>query len=157
MKSIVIVENDRIGLLNDISYIMGKEKINIENIVGYSIGKKAIIIITVKDYKKASQVLKKNGFNLMEEDTITIKLEDKPGELAKITELLAKNKINIKNIYVIGRDGVNTIVALTTTKNKKAKQLLQPFLIDSNNHWEFWKLQKILNTKNKITNLILKE
>ena len=133
MKNIVIVENDRVGLLNDISYIMGKEKINIENIVGHSIGKKALIILSVKDYKKALSVLKKNGFNVMEEDTITIKLIDKPGELSKVTDLLAKNKINIKNIYVIGRDGVTTIVALTTNKKKKAMELLKPFRIDNNN------------------------
>jgi hypothetical protein len=129
-KTITLVENDRIGLLNDISYIMGKEKINIENISGHTVGKKAIISMTVKDHKKAVQVLKKNGFNVMEEDSIMIKLKDKPGELSKITELLAKNRISIKNLYVVSRDGENTIISLSTNKKKKTIALLKPYLIN---------------------------
>ncbi|MEM4295196.1 MAG: ACT domain-containing protein [Candidatus Anstonellales archaeon] len=129
VKTIVLVENDRIGLLNDISYIMGKEKINIENIVGHTVGKKAIISMTVKDFKKAMQVLKKNGFNVMSEDSIMIKLKDRPGELSKITELLAKNKINIKNLYVVSRDGINTLISLSVNKKRKAEKILSPYRI----------------------------
>ncbi len=130
-KTLTIVEDDRVGLLMDISYIMGKEKINIENISAAAVGGKAIIVLTVKDTKKATEILKRNGFNILEEDTLMIKLPDKPGELSKITQMLAKEGVNITSLFVVSRDGKETVVALTVDKKRKGTKLLEPYLINS--------------------------
>ena len=113
----------------DISYIMGKEKINIENISTVTVGDKAIITMMVKDPKKAAEILKKNGFNVLEEDTIMIKLPDKPGALSEVTKLLKDEGISISSLYVVSRDGKETVVALTVDKQRKAKKVLEPFMI----------------------------
>ena len=129
-KSITVVEDDRVGLLMDISYIMGKEKINIETISAVSVGGKAIITMMVKDHKKASEILKRNGFNVLEEDTLMIKLPDKPGMLSKIAKLLTENGINMTSMYVVSRDGKNTVIALSADKPRKTKKLLESYLIE---------------------------
>jgi len=45
MKSITIVSEDRIGLLSDITYILGKARINIEGVDVSVVGGKAIVNI----------------------------------------------------------------------------------------------------------------
>ena len=130
MKALTIVENDRVGLLLDISYILGKEKINIENIAVTTVGDKAIITLHVKDDKKAKKILKKNGFNVLEENLFAIKLRDKPGQLAEISRLLSDNNVNITNLYVISKGRGYAVVALSTDKPRKAKKLLKDYLIE---------------------------
>ena len=49
MKSLTIVADDRVGLLSDISYVLGKSKINIESISVDVIGNKAVIVLTIKN------------------------------------------------------------------------------------------------------------
>lgn len=134
MRSITIVEKDKVGLLMDISYILGKEGINIESIAATAVGDRAVITMVVKDYEKAFEVLKKNGFNVLEEHMIIIKLEDKPGELSKVAKTLADAGINIKNLYVVSRDGKHTLVALSVEKDKmkKARELLKNYLVEEN-------------------------
>lgn len=74
MKSITIVSEDRLGLLADISYILGKSSINIEGLFVDVIGGKAVISMDVKDPRKASGVLGMNGFKTTNPESIVIKV-----------------------------------------------------------------------------------
>jgi len=130
MKPITIVVDDRIGLLADISYILGKAKINIEGVSVSVVGGKAIIVLTVIDAEKTESVLTKNGYKVMESDVLVAKLADKPGELGTITKKLAENSININNVHIISRDGKNTLLALIVDKPKKARELLKDILVE---------------------------
>lgn len=131
MKPITIMENDRIGLLADISYILAKNKINIETISVNVVNGKAILSFVVNNPKKAIKVLNLNGYKNLDENYFVIKLLDKPGELSSITSLLAGAGINIINVYMLSRDGKTTIVALKVDKMKKAKDLLRDVLIEN--------------------------
>jgi hypothetical protein len=124
MKTIAIVEQDKVGLLMDISYILGKEKINIESITANAIGGKAVITITVKKGDEAKKILAKNGFHIMEEDVIMVEMDDKPGELANLAKILKDNELLMSNLYVVSKDGRKTIVAIKIDKMKKAKKVL---------------------------------
>lgn len=130
MKPITIVVDDRIGLLADISYILGKAKLNIEGVSVSVVGGKAIIVLTVMDADKAGSVLTKNGYKVMESDVLVAKLADKPGELGNITKKLAEHSVNINNVHIISRDGKNTILALIVDKPKKARELLKDLLVE---------------------------
>ncbi|MCX6773186.1 MAG: ACT domain-containing protein [Candidatus Micrarchaeota archaeon] len=57
MKQITIVADDKVGLLADISYILGKARVNIDAISVEVHGGKAIISLTFKDDKKAISLL----------------------------------------------------------------------------------------------------
>ncbi len=130
MKPITIVENDRVGLLADISYVLAKNKINIETISVNVVGGKAIIILTVNNPKKAIEVLGKNGYKNLEEDYFVVKLDDKPGELNKITLLLSNAGVNILNVHLLTRDGKQSLIAFKVDKMRKAKDLLKDVLAD---------------------------
>lgn len=132
MKVLTIIEEDRLGLLLDISYILGKENINIENLTASTVGGKAMIAIQVADEYKAISVLKKNNFNVLEQDRIALKLQDKPGELAKVTKLLTANKIALTNLYILSKAEGFAIVALSVDNPIKARKILKEFLIEEN-------------------------
>jgi len=131
MQTVTIVADDRVGLLSDISYILAKEKINIESILASSVGGKAVVVLYVKDAKKTSGVLKKNGFNVFSEEALVIQLEDKPGELHKVAKKLSENKINIENVFVIAKSGGKTLLSITVDRPRKALKLLKGYLLES--------------------------
>ncbi|MDD5023030.1 MAG: hypothetical protein PHU63_02575 [Candidatus ainarchaeum sp.] len=130
MKNITVVSEDRIGLLSDITYILGKSKINIEGVDVVIIGGKAIINLTIKDAEKATQALTLNGYKVMESNVLILKLEDKPGELARVTKLLSDSEVDIQNVHILSKDKKQTIIALVVDKGKKAKSLLQEYLVE---------------------------
>ncbi|MCX8196847.1 MAG: ACT domain-containing protein [Candidatus Micrarchaeota archaeon] len=132
MKQITIIANDRIGLLADISYILGKAKINIEAISVQTQGKKGIINLTVKDDQKAIKMLSSNGFQVFPAEILVVRLKDEPGQMAQMTKILKENKINIESLYIIAKDEQGyAIHALKVDKLKKAKKLLSGFLISA--------------------------
>ncbi len=129
MKSITIIEDDRVGLLADISYILGKAKVNIESISVDVVGNKALVRLMVKDAKEAKDILEMNKFHVSEENATLIRLPDQYRELARITGLLAKDKIDIKNVHIVSRNGKETIISLVTDKPKKTEALLKDLLV----------------------------
>lgn len=131
MKTLTIVADDKVGLLADISYILGKAKINIENISVDVVGGKAVITIGVSDRERTKSILEAANYKVNDVESIVVKLQDKPGELSKITSLLAKDGINITNVHMITKDGKNTIIALIVDKPRKAELLLKDYLLAS--------------------------
>lgn len=131
MKPITIIENDKVGLLADIAYILAKNKINIETINVNVVCGKAIIGLTTNDPKKAADVLYKGGYKNINQDYFVIRLEDKSGELNRIASLLSQSKINITNVHLLARDGKQTIIALSTDKIKKAREVLKGFFVEN--------------------------
>ncbi|NYZ60952.1 ACT domain-containing protein [Candidatus Micrarchaeota archaeon] len=131
MKDICVVTDDRVGLLADISYILGKSRVNIDSIAVSSVGGKAVFSIMVKDQEKARSVLEGNGFSVSSGNVIFVKLEDQPGRLAEIAKLLSGNRISVENLHLISRDGKNSIVGITVSRPRKARKLLSGCLIEN--------------------------
>ncbi len=136
MKSVTVVAEDRVGLLADISYILGKSNINIDALSVDVVGKKAIIALTVRDPKHAGSVLEKNGFSTTELDSIVIKLPNKPGEINRIADRLNEEKVSIENMHILSTDMNGGVFALNVDKPRKAVRLLNEFVIspESNNN-----------------------
>ncbi|MFH0737563.1 MAG: ACT domain-containing protein [Candidatus Micrarchaeota archaeon] len=129
MKNITIIADDKVGLLADISYVLAKSKINIDAINVDVVGGKAIISLTVSDAVKGKQVIESAGYKVEDQSAVVIKLEDKPGELNRITTLLSKEGVNVMHIHTLSKDGKNTVLAMIVDKPKRAMLVLQPHLI----------------------------
>ena len=127
VKQIAVVADDKVGVLADISYILGKSKINIESLSVVSMERKAVLVFFVKDEKRACQLLKANGYNVLESEIIIARIHDQPGELSKLSSILAKAGVNILNLYVIAREHGESVVALRVDKTAKAKKLLSAY------------------------------
>lgn len=131
MKTVTIVAEDRVGLLADVSYILGKSNINIDALCVEVINGKAIIAMGVKDPKKTSTVLQSNGFKTTGEDAIVIKVSNKA--VADIREMLEQEKVLVKQFNTISSNDKDTIYALEVDKPRKASKMLGSFIISSIN------------------------
>jgi len=129
MKTVTIVSDDKVGLLADISYILAKANINIESLNVDVVGGKAVIMLSVKDDMKARSALEASNYKVNADNTIVIKLDDRPGELSKVTRMLADEGVNIENVLMLSRDSKNTILSMSVDKLSKAQKLLKPYLL----------------------------
>jgi hypothetical protein len=131
MKDICVVTEDRMGLLADISYILGQARVNIDSIAVSSVGGKAVFSIMVRDQEKAKGVLESNGFSVSSGNVVFVKLDDTPGSLAGIAKMLSKNRINVENLNLVSKDGKSSIVGITVSRPRKARKLLSGCLIEN--------------------------
>ncbi|HLC69308.1 MAG TPA: hypothetical protein VJH24_05705 [Candidatus Bilamarchaeaceae archaeon] len=124
MRSITVVAEDRVGLLADISYILGKSSVNIESLGVDIVGDKAIIALSVRDFKRAAHVLTSNGFAITQHDALVIKLPNRPGELNKLADHLAGEQISVQNMHLLSNDKEHGVFAVFVDKPRKAMRLL---------------------------------
>ena len=128
MKQITLVVEDKVGLLADISYLLGKSKLNIDALSVAVVGGKSIVHLSLKEQGRAMSVLKANGYKCLETDTLVVKLPNEPGELSKMSRLLADAGISIKSVVILSQDSRQALYALKVDRMAKAVSLLAPYL-----------------------------
>lgn len=136
MKSVTIVSEDRVGLLADISYILGKSSVNIDGLSVDVLGGKAVIALEVKDPKKAQDILARNGFNTTPPEAIVIKVSN--DSMEKITEMLETEKISVQALSMLSSDKSDGIFALNVDKPRKAHKMLSPFMLGQAANADFY-------------------
>jgi hypothetical protein len=127
MKAVTIVSEDRVGLLADISYILGKSSVNIDGLSVDVMGGRAVIGLEVRDPKKAQDILERNGFKTTHPEAIVIRVSN--GSVDKITDMLEMEKINVLSMAMLSQDKGDGIFALSVDKPRKAHRMLIPFMI----------------------------
>jgi hypothetical protein len=128
MKSITIVTEDKVGLLANVSYILGSAHINIETLSVEVHGGTSIINISVKDDRRAIELLKSNGYNVLESEMLVVTIRDEPTQMAAFTAKLLKNKINILSMHQLAKDGKFDTFSVKVDHPSKAKRLLGEYL-----------------------------
>ncbi len=94
----VFIEN-RPGRLVEVVDILGKNSINLKALSLADSSDFGIARLIVKGTDDAVKVLKENGFTVSVTNILACLIDDKPGALANILTLLAKNDINIEYMY----------------------------------------------------------
>ena len=101
VKQITVFLENQTGRLADVTGILNKENINLQGFSTTEARDYGILRLVVSDVEKAKQTLKDAGFTTHIADVICVSVEDKPGELHKILDVLAGKGVNIDYIYVI--------------------------------------------------------
>jgi|YNPMSStandDraft_1061717.scaffolds.fasta_scaffold00296_2 hypothetical protein len=99
VKQYTVFLPNKPGALHSFIEIFAKEGINIIGISSEIHDDSGIVRICVETNEKISYLLTRNGFTTLETTMLSVILPDKPGQLVKITKLLAENGINITGIY----------------------------------------------------------
>ncbi|HPA85750.1 MAG TPA: ACT domain-containing protein [Deltaproteobacteria bacterium] len=87
------------GKLARVSGILSREKINIRAVTISSYGDRGFFNILVDDPKPAQKALVKEGIDARLKEVIAVVIEDRPGGMDKLVQLLAGAGINIENAY----------------------------------------------------------
>ncbi|MFH1221778.1 MAG: hypothetical protein V1492_01700 [Candidatus Micrarchaeota archaeon] len=131
MPSVVIVADERVGLLTDISYILGKEGIRMEGVGIDAAGGKTVISLSVRDPQKAKEVLNKNGFEVVHKGTMVLRLPDYFKKIDEVKRTLANEHIFLKEWKLISGQADKGLVAIWVDKPRKALRLLSDLVITS--------------------------
>jgi len=123
-----VVAEDKVGLLADISYILGKAKINIESLSAEVQGNKCIIDLSIKDEAKATSLLTNNGYQVLKHDVLVVKIKDEPAQMAQFTARIAKEKISTVSLHLITKENGYDTYALQVDHTAKAKRVLASYM-----------------------------
>ena len=131
MKEIVIVTQNRAGLLADIAEILARKNINIETFDAEEVHDTAVIELTVNRYDEALQSLRDAGFDAVTEDAILIQLKDEPGALARVAKRFKDASIDLRSVRIVRRQKDSAIVAVATARTEDARALVKDCLVGS--------------------------
>ena len=128
MKQLTVLAPDRVGLLADISFILGRSHINIETVAAASVDGKAIVVMSFSNVERAATLLKANHYEVLEDDVLVLKLPDTPGELARASQTLTDAGISIRNVSILAKEGGVVLDAIQVDKAQAARRLLKDYL-----------------------------
>ena len=129
MKEIVIVTENRTGLMADISEVLAALGINLETLDAEEVRGLAVVELTVDRYDEALQALRQAGFDAIAEDALVVGLPDAPGALAKVAKRFKDANIDLRSVRIIRRQEGFALVALATERTDEAKALVKEYLL----------------------------
>ena len=128
MRELIIVARDQVGLLARVSKILGDRDINIDSVSVETEGKETMIRLVASREKEAMKLLEDAGFKVSASDVIVLKIDDQPGELAKVALTLAESGINIRSVLFMRKEDNKGLFAVKVTKPEKAVEILKDYL-----------------------------
>ena len=129
MKQIVIVSEDRPDVVAEIADALAAASVNIEFLDAEVVGSSKIVVLAVDRYDVALKALAHTSLQAISEDALVIQLDDKPGQLARITQRLRDVHIDVRSIRIIRREAGKGIVAVATDRNHEARKVLADVLV----------------------------
>lgn len=131
----VFLEN-RKGRLNDLSKSLAKAKIDIITMTIADTQDFGIVRMITADNKKALEVLTNDGFTVTSSNLIGVEINDKPGALAGILDIMTVAGIDIEYLYSFARTkGNKAIILFKVADSDKTVAVLEKEgvkLIDNN-------------------------
>jgi len=114
---------NRSGELARVAEALQKDGVNIRTISTEPHA--GVVRIVASDPEKSRQSLKRAGLEFSERNLLVAKLEDKPGELARVSRALAKEGVNIDAAYMLDKDSRHVHMALAVSDEDKARNILK--------------------------------
>ncbi|MBW1896110.1 MAG: ACT domain-containing protein [Deltaproteobacteria bacterium] len=106
----VFLEN-RAGRLAEITRVLGEAGVNIRALSLADTSDFGILRLIVSDNDKAKAALKERGFTVGKTNVVAVEVEDNPGGLNRILELLSNQSINVEYMYAfVQHSGENAVI-----------------------------------------------
>lgn len=136
VNQIAVFLENRKGRICEFSKILKDADVNIQAMSIADTMEYGILRAITDDNAKAIEVLKANGFNVASTDLVGFKVDDKPGEMYKVLQILDDYKINIAYLYSFARAGAaKSVILLKVDDNDATMRILKESginLIDDN-------------------------
>lgn len=130
MKRITVITEDRKGLLADLSEKLEKGGINIIAIDAIEEDGTAFIALNVDKYDDALALLRDSEFQAVPDEVIVVRIEDRPGGLARISRRLSEADVGIRGMTMLQRQSGWCAVAVATDNNPHTREVLKDVLLD---------------------------
>ena len=120
VNRIVIMANNEVGVIADITRVLAEEGINLETINTETTGDQGVVVLTVDNTDHALSALNQAGYKAVSDDALVLRLRDEPGALATVADSLRSAGVNIQSLHILNREGGYAIIALTTNDRERA-------------------------------------
>jgi len=114
---------NRSGELARVTEVLEKDGVNIRTISTEP--QAGVVRFVTSDPEKSRQSFGRAGLQFSERNLLVAKLEDRPGELARVSRTLAKEGVNIDAAYMLDKDSRHVHVALAVSDEDKARRVLK--------------------------------
>ncbi|MFA6012192.1 MAG: ACT domain-containing protein [Desulfobacteraceae bacterium] len=84
-----------------------------------------VLRLIVSDVDKAEKALKDKGFTVGKTNVVAVQVEDKPGGLHTILNILAQAEINVEYIYALLKEGNNAVMIFRFDNTDNALRVLE--------------------------------
>ncbi len=121
----IFLENAR-GRLAEVTRTLSHEKINIRALSLADTADFGVLRIIVDNTERCIAVLKQHGFVAQVTDVIAVEVEDKPGGLARILEVLDQDNVNVEYMYAyVEKKNKNAVVICRIDDRERALRILE--------------------------------
>lgn len=121
----VFLEN-KPGRLSEPCRILAQADINILTLSLADTQQFGILRLIIKDWEKAMQVLKNAGFVVNTTEVVAVEVEDRPGGLENILQIIEQENVNVEYMYAFTyRQKDKAIIIFRFETPDKSIQLLQ--------------------------------
>jgi hypothetical protein len=121
----VFLENSK-GRLAEVTRTLSHEKINIRALSLADTADFGVLRIIVDNPDRCLAVLKSRAFVAQVTEVIAVEVEDKPGGLAHILEVLDQDNVNVEYMYAyVEKTRENAVVICRIDDRERALQILE--------------------------------
>ena len=121
----VFLEN-KAGRLMEVTGILFEAGVNIRALALADTSDFGVLRLIVNDNDKAEAVLKNRGFTVGKTDVVAVEVEDRPGGLHSILDILHREGVNVEYMYAfVQQSGNNAIMIFRFDDLDSAVKILQ--------------------------------
>lgn len=126
VRQISVFASNRPGKIAAITGALAEAAINIMGMNIASSGDFGVIKFLVNDLEKADQVLREKGFTVSLNEVLAIEMDDAPGGLHRIADLLYRKNINVEYSYGLPMKPHRSAILIIEVEDiEEAKRLLK--------------------------------
>ena len=121
----VFLEN-KAGRLAEVTGILAEADVNIRALALADTSDFGVLRLIVDDNKKAVDALKNRGFTVGRTDVVAVEVEDRPGGLHRLLDMLHKSEINVEYMYAfVQHSGENAVMIFRFDNIDEAIRVLE--------------------------------
>jgi hypothetical protein len=124
-QQISIFLENKAGRLAEVTGILAEAGVNIRALALADTSDFGVLRLIVDDNQKAESALKQGGFTVSKTDVVAVEVDDRPGGLHHILDLLQNAGINVEYMYAfVQHSGTNAVMIFRFDRPDEALKVL---------------------------------
>ncbi|MDR2536246.1 MAG: amino acid-binding protein [Treponema sp.] len=126
IKQISVFLENNVGRLGEVTKVLADAEINMRAMSIADTADFGILRLIVNDTDRAVKALNEAGFTTRETSVVAVEIDDVPGSLARLMELIQQSKVNIEYLYASpeGKTG-KAVVIFKLEDHAKGLQIIK--------------------------------